>query len=150
MSFIKDRSYYVHINGKNSESKTVNIGVPQGSTLGPLLFLIYINDMKSSLKKLILSQFADDSTVTYSSTNLKYVLETLETEFKGVLEWLAANKLIINLTKTHLMLFTNKFRQQSISITVNNQTINEVPEIKFLGVILDNRLTWNAHIKHIS
>ena len=48
------------------------------------------------------------------------------------------------------MLFTNNFRQQSISITVNNQTINEVPEIKFLGVILDNRLTWNAHIKHIS
>ena len=107
--------------------------------------------MKSSSKEnLFFSQFADDSTVTYSSTNLEHVLETLETEFKGVLEWLAVNKLIINLTKTHLMLFTNKFRQQSISITVNNQTINEVPEIKFLGVILDNRLTWNAHIKHIS
>ena len=150
MSFTKDRSYFVHINGKNSNIKSVNIGVPQGSTLGPLLFLLYINDMINSSNLLFLSQFADDSTVTFSPHNLEQVRETIEKEFKCVLEWLAANKLIINLSKTHLMLFTNRFRPQSISITVNSHTINEVPEIKFLGVHLDNRLTWNAHIKHIS
>ena len=108
LSFIKDRKYFVHINGNNSETKTVNIGVPQGSTLGPLLFLLYINDMIHISELFFLTQFADDSTVTYSATELKKVIETTETNFKRVLEWLAANKLIINLNKTHLMLFTNR------------------------------------------
>ena len=67
LSFIKDRKYFVNVNGTNSETKTVNIGVPQGSTLGPLLFLLYINDMACCSNILELSQFADDSTITYSS-----------------------------------------------------------------------------------
>ena len=150
LNFIKDRKYFVHINGKNSETKTVNIGVPQGSTLGPLLFLIYINDMIHISELFFLTQFADDSTVTYSANTLKQVIEMTETDFKWVFEWLAANKLIINLNKTHLMLFTNRKRPQTISINVNGQTINEVTETKFLGVILDNNLNWNAHIKYIS
>ncbi|CAL4149190.1 unnamed protein product, partial [Meganyctiphanes norvegica] len=97
-----------------------------------------------------LSQFADDSTATYSDLNLDQALLKAETEFNRVLEWLAANKLIINLNKTHLMLFTNRKRPQSISITANGQIINEVTETKFLGVILDNKLNWNAHINYIS
>ena len=150
LSFIKDRKYFVHINGNNSETKSVNIGVPQGSTLGPLLFLLYINDMIHCSTVFFLSQFADDSTVTYSSLSLDQALLTAETQFKLVLDWLAANKLIINLNKTHLMLFTNRTRPHSISITANGQTINEVTETKFLGVMLDNTLSWNAHINYIS
>ena len=150
LSFIKDRQYFVHINGKNSATKTVNIGVPQGSTLGPLLFLLYINDMAKCSLKLFLSQFADDSTITYSSkTSIPDAKNIIEEEFKKILEWLAANKLIINLSKTHLMAFTNS-PYEPVSVTVNNQTINEVTETKFLGVILDNKLCWDAHIKHIS
>ena len=150
LNFIKNRKYFVHINGKNSETKTVNIGVPQGSTLGPLLFLIYINDMIHISDLFFLTQFADDSTVTYNADTLKQAIETTETDFKRVYEWLAANKLIINLNKTHLMLFTNRDRPETISININGQTINEVTETKFLGVILDNKLNWNAHIKYIS
>ena len=105
MNFIKDRQYFVHVNGLNSDMKTLNIGVPQGSTLGPLLFLIYINDMVNCSDRLFLTQFADDSTITYSSLDLEQAIRTVEHEFKRVLDWLAANKLIINLTKTHLMFF---------------------------------------------
>ena len=101
-------------------------------------------------ESLFLTQFADDSTITYSSGNLEHTLKIMEEETKKVLEWLAANKLIINLSKTHLMMFTNCRRPESISITVNNQTINEVCETKFLGVIVDNKLCWEAHINHIS
>ena len=99
---------------------------------------------------LYLTQFADDSTVTYSSDNLEQTLITMEDEFKKVLDWLNANKLIINLSKTHLMLFTNRSRPESISISVNNEIVNEVSETKFLGVIVDNKLCWDAHINHIS
>jgi len=101
LSFIKDRKYFVHINGENSTTKTVNIGVPQGSTLGPLLFLLYINDMAKCSIHLFLSQFADDSTITYSSeSSVDDAKKQIEEEFKKVLEWLAANKLIITLSKT--------------------------------------------------
>ena len=96
------------------------------------------------------TQFADDSTITYSSKDIEKAEKTTESEFKKVLEWLAANKLIINLEKTHLMLFTNKPRDFKVSINANGQTINEITEIKFLGVMLDNKLSWNAHIKYIS
>ena len=150
LNFIKDRKYFVNVNGKNSETKLVNIGVPQGSTLGPLLFLLYINDMRCCSTELEFTQFADDSTITYSSENLPEAIKTTETEFKKVLDWLAANKLIINLEKTHLMLFTNKAHQGNVSINANGQTIKEITEIKFLGVMLDNKLSWKAHIKYIS
>ena len=75
---------------------------------------------------------------------------TLRKEFVKVLEWLNSNKLIINLQKTHLMLFTNRKRPQSINITVNGHVIQEKTEIKFLGVIVDNQLNWHAHVNYIS
>ena len=99
---------------------------------------------------LFLTQFADDSTVTYSSVNLEQAITTVEHEFNRVLDWLAANKLIINLTKTHLMLFTTRPRPENISILAKGQLINEIKETKFLGVILDNGLKWNSHIEYIS
>ena len=152
LSFIKDRKYFVNVNGKNSEIKTVNIGVPQGSTLGPLFFLLYINDMSccTDEKDLELSQFADDSTMSITSRTLKQAIKIAKRELKKVLKWLAVNKLIINLDKTNLMVFTNKRRSDTVSITVNGHTINEITETSYLGVIIDNKLSWKAHINHIS
>ena len=74
----------------------------------------------------------------------------VENDFNRVLEWLAANNLIINHSKTHLMLFTNHVRSQSVRITAKGQTINEVTETRFLGVIFYSKLIWNVHINHIS
>ena len=150
MSFVENREYFVSANGFISHTNTVNIGVPQGSTLGPLLFLLYINDLVNCSEKLLFSLFADDSTATYSHHNLKETMNTLREEFVKVLEWLNTNKLIINLQKTHLMLFTNRKRPQSINITVNGHVIQEKTEIKFLGVIVDNQLNWHAHVNYIS
>ena len=78
MSFIQNRKYFVHVNGYNSITKNVNIGVPQGSTLGPLLFLIFINDMKNCSELLKFIQFADDTTLVFSSTNIDHLNEILQ------------------------------------------------------------------------
>ena len=99
MSFISNRHYFVSVNGMKSDTKTINIGVPQGSTLGPLLFLIYINDMCNSSSILEFLQFADDTTLTLSGPKLNTLTQLIETELEKVLDWLLANKLIINLTK---------------------------------------------------
>ncbi len=140
ISYVQNRQYFVSTNGYKSPIKTVNIGVPQGSILGPLLFLLYVNDMKNSSDVLHFLQYADDSTTTYSSVNLNNCLAVMKSECNKVLDWLLANKLIINLNKTFLMVFTNRKSQAEISININNQTIKEINECKFLGITLDNKL----------
>ena len=125
MSFVRNRKYFVNVNGKNSDTRTINIGVPQGSTLGPLLFLLYVNDMKNSSSILHFTQFADDTTCAYSCNNLIELEQILEREILKVTQWLAANKLVLNLTKTHSMLFTFKHTQQNLSIQINDTHIEE-------------------------
>ena len=149
-SFVSNRKYFVSVNGLTSDIKTVNIGVPQGSTLGPLLFLLYINDMCNSSSILNFTQFADDTTLTHSGTSLENLTNEIETELAKVLDWLLANKLIINLTKTHTMLFTNKRVDRSIRIQANNTILEQKKECKFLGVIVDDDISWKGHINHIS
>ena len=149
-SFISNRKYFVSVNGSTSDTKTVNIGVPQGSTLGPLLFLIYVNDMCNSSSILNFTQFADDTTITHSGPDLELLTKEIEQELAKVLEWLLANKLIINLTKTHSMLFTNKKVDRKITIRANNTNLEQKTECKFLGVIVDDGITWKSHINHIS
>ena len=150
MSFISNRKYFVSANGFISDTKTVNIGVPQGSTLGPLLFLLYINNMCNSSSILNFTQFADDTTMTHSGPNLEVLTNEIEKELEKVLDWLLANKLIINLTKTHTMLFTNKRVERKITIKAHNTNLEQKSECKFLGIIVDENITWKSHINHIS
>ena len=125
MSFMKDREYFVYVNGYKSSTETVNIGVPQGSTLGPLLFLIYVNDMKYCSDILKFIQFADDTTLIFTHPDILELNRILEIEATKVIKWLSANKLIINLTKTHTMLFTNKRGNLKLSISIHGITMEE-------------------------
>ncbi len=105
ISYLKDRKQYTEINGVTSKMKSINCGVPQGSVLEPLLFLIYINDMPISLKSALSITFADDSTVYYSNKKLSKLFETVNQDLGELSKWFNANKLKLNIKKTKYMFF---------------------------------------------
>ena len=104
-SYLSNRSQYVSIEGFDSEIKDVKCGVPQGSSLGPLLFLIYINDFRLSLDKSESGHFADDTYILYSNNNLKTIEIVVNHELNLVSKWLRLNKLSLNSEKTELIFF---------------------------------------------
>uniref|UniRef100_A0A672GN57 Reverse transcriptase domain-containing protein n=1 Tax=Salarias fasciatus TaxID=181472 RepID=A0A672GN57_SALFA len=148
-SYLKDRKQFVQINDIKSKNGNVTCGVPQGSVLGPVLFLLYINDIDtaSSLLKCIL--FADDTTLYYAGDNINEVLEIVEKEFQNVIKWFNTNKLSLNISKTKYMIFSYRRTDVDTTLTVEGIEIERTNEIKFLGVLLDEQLTWKSHIEYV-
>ena len=148
-SYLNMRFQYVESNGVQSSMRKITCGVPQGSVLGPLLFLLYINDLTSLSKTnkcLRFALFADDTTVIFSDPSLKQSTVIAEACFSHIFEWFLANKLLINISKTHYICFGHNFVQHDNVITVCNHRINRVNHTKFLGIYTDEKLTWYRHI----
>ena len=146
-SYLTNRKQFVSVNGSDSSVKHMQFGVPQGSILGPLLFVIYINDLPgiSNLANFIL--YADDANIIISGENIYEVEEQLDRLTGALVEWVNANGLLLSLKKTNFMLFSRHNIKQSPIVSINNVQISRVHEAKFLGVILDEKLTWASHIK---
>ena len=104
-SYLSNREQFVSVNGQVSEELAINCGVPQGSVLGPLLFLLYINDLPNASKVLSFYFFADDTNIYFESTNLLHLQKTMNKHLRYVKKWLDANKLALNLDKTNFVLF---------------------------------------------
>ena len=121
-------------------------GVPQGSVLGPTLFLLYINDICSisTISKLIL--FADDTTIIFSVNKDIDPSNLINTELIKFTEWLQVNKLSLNPKKTQVIAY-NLVNPDCITISVNNNKLQLVQEINFLGIIFDDKLTWRSHVE---
>ena len=107
-SFLSNRKQFVSINGYDSSCLEIKCGVHQGSTLGPLLFLLYINDLRFSLRHAITSHFADDTSIIYASKITKTIETNLNYDLKCVSEWLRSNRLALNVSKTKLLFFRIK------------------------------------------
>jgi hypothetical protein len=150
-SYLDKRTQYVSYNDASSTKKTINCGVPQGSILGPLLFLIYINDLANVTSNLFMFMFADDTNVFLSGKNLNDLETIMNNELKLLYEWLCSNRLSLNVSKTHFMVFspTRKKPVQIPSLKIENSEITRVMHTKFLGVILDDKLSWNQHVSYI-
>ena len=150
-SYLKSRNQTVIFNEQESEMKETLCGVPQGSILGPLLFLIYINDLPLVSKLFMPILFADDTNLFCNGPNLNDLIEEINEELKLVYTWVKVNKLSLNIEKTNFMLFMPKnFPCSKVSVVVDNHPINEGHHTKFLGVIIDNKLKWKEHIDYIS
>lgn len=149
-SYLQNRHQYVCVNGTKSCLKPVSLGVPQGSILGPLLFLIYINDLPSVVNYSDCLLYADDTTLFYNESNLNLLCKRLSEDMELVHNWLTSNKLIINTNKTKFLVFTNKNIPPNTSLTFNNFEINLSYDHNFLGIHLDNHLSFKQHIRLIS
>ena len=151
-SYFSDRLQYVDFNGNSSSLQKISCGVPQGSILGPLFFILYINDIINTSRLLDPILFADDTSIFFSHKDMAYLTDTFNLELIKISDWLKANKLFLNLKKTKCITFTPRQKRLNCSfqIAIDNQPINQVTETTFLGVILDKNLTWKPHISYLA
>ena len=151
-SYLSGRKQYVYFNGQSSDLKDISCGVPQGSVLGPLLFLIYINDLPNISKTLKFFLFADDTNIYYEADNLRELERIVNKELKSLNQWLNVNRLALNIGKTNFVIFHtfNKPNKETITIKINKKAIAEKKYVKYLGVLIDSSLTWKYHIDNLS
>jgi hypothetical protein len=158
-SYLSERTQYVSTLGESSEHKHIEFGVPQGSCLGPLLFLIYINDLCNTGKDCAFVLFADDTNIFVSARQRAEVYRLANSILTRVEEYMYLNKLHINMDKCCYLHFQPKARggpsseipeDTNLEITINQKVIKRVTQTKFLGVIIDDKLSWDAHIKQLT
>ena len=151
-SYLTGRQQCVCVNGTSSSYLDINCGVPQGSVLGPLLFLLYINDLPNISKILDFFLFADDTNIFYKSKSLLKLQIKLNKELRKLYLWLNINRLSLNIDKTNFIIFHpyNKPIHQHITLLINKKAIKETNFIKYLGVLVDSTLSWNYLINNIS
>ena len=155
-SYLTGRKQYVRINGCCSTSKELLQGVPQGSILGPILFLLFVNDMPLSIRDSTLDVYADDTTLSKTSSweNVSYLTQSLNQDLKRLDEWSERNKMFINSQKTKSMLvigkrLRNRVASTSLGVNLNGNSIEQVNDFKLLGVTLDQDLSFNRQIEEL-
>ena len=154
-SYLNNRKQFVCYGDRNNSSREIiNCGVPQGSILGPLLFLLYVNDLCNASEIVKPIMFADDTNIFLSAKNIKQLFQMMNAELKKIQNWFNANKLSLNASKTkssffHPLSYADRIPLRLPELKINNTIIKREENMKFLGVILDENMTWRHHIKCI-
>ena len=149
-SYLRNRKQFTVYDGQSSNSKMISSGVPQGSILGPLLFVIYINDIVncSDFFKFVL--FADDTSLIVSDINFNSLVRKININLDYVYNWLVCNKLSLNILKTKFVIFRNKQNKRpdysDVKLLLNGSELKQCSTFTYLGVQLDEFLTWDSHI----
>ena len=157
-SYLSNRHQCVSIEGKVSDFENITLGVPQGSILGPLMFIIYINDISSSVQYSHVNIYADDTAIFLEGNDIDYIRKFLQLDMEGLSVWLEVNKLSLNLTKTVCMVVTTHQKNKALAksnvnlnlnIVLNEEEIEQVDVFKYLGTHLDSRVNFNYHIDYM-
>ena len=152
-SYLTNRNQYVQLGETSSDMKKIMTGVPQGSILGPLLFSIYINDLTNASDLLEAILYADDTTLLFhptKSVNNLNLSAKINSELDAINMWFRANKLSLNSDKTKYMIFHRpKSTPPNVKLKINGNDLEQVHTFKFLGLLLNENLTWTDHLQHI-
>ena len=152
-SYLNNRVQTVNVDSTLSDFRSIDIGIPQGSILGPLLFIIFVNCLPYAVSQCKTVMYADDTSLMCKAKNESDLKIQMESCLSKVAEWFQVNKLTLNVEKTKFMIFgTNKMLEKfnDIHLTYNNCEIEKVDEFKYLGVKFDSKLSWSAHVDNVS
>ena len=151
-SYLSGRTQYVYVNKCKSQPETLSCSVPQGSILGPILFLIFINDLVDSVPFLNFVLFADDCCAYDSHNDINSLITNFNRYIKMIKNWLVCNKLSLNISKTNYIIFNRRKRLPNVidPLILDNQIIKRVESTKFLGIILQSNLSWKLHIQTVT
>ena len=148
-SYLSSRTAVTSINNITSTPKPVTVGVPQGSILGPLLFLIFINDLPQCLKHCKSILYADDTLLYYAGRTENDLQVKINEDLNSLSQWLNNNLLTLNYEKTKFMVFANKKQSTKVDITIENKKVLQETSFNYLGVTLSSDLTWHNHIDNM-
>ena len=151
-SYLSGREQYVEFKGVRSYKLPLPTGVPQGSVLGPLLFLLYINDLPAAAN-LKAVMFADDTNLLVRGKDTKTLSSSLNTELEGINDYFKANKLKLNTKKTKLVCFRKKNQKvnyDDLQIFLDGDKLTFDEDATFLGIKIDSSLTWDKHCTHVA
>ena len=148
-SYLSDRKQYVSVNNSDSSMTKITYGVPQGSILGPLLFIIYINDIPeiSTIAKFIL--YADDANIIVTANTIEEVYNQIVSLIDNLEDWVHCNGLTLNLKKTKYLIFSRSKVALPCPLNISQTPIERKTETRFLGVIVDESLNWSRHVKTV-
>ena len=149
-SYLANREEVCDINGCISSSKTIKTGVPQGSILGPLLFLLYINDLLDCLHNTTPCLYVDDTEIFASFNDYAELIDSLNFDLNNISQWLAKNKLQHHPTKTKVMIIGSFFNLNNkvydYPVMLNSKVIPRTNSFEYLGVLIDEKLSWDLHV----
>lgn len=153
-NYFTDRTQVTKCNDNTSNVVDMSCGAPQGSILGPLFFLLYVNDLQANFNNVKTLLYADDTVLYTSGSNLNTLATRLQLALNNYMSWSSKNKLTVNESKTKLMIFTTKPKYNTLpfkdlNIKLNQEKLKFVPSYKYLGVTLDSELNFNQHVKEL-
>ena len=151
-SYLSDRHQYVSIQNSESSLRPIRHGVPQGSVLGPLLFLIYINDLHKAIRFSETFHFADDTHLLHFAKTVRSLCSKVNADLRTLTTWLNANRISLNASKTQFVIFRSKSKPLTCSpfLKLVGKKIFPSSSVKYLGVRLDKHLNWKPHISDIA
>ena len=157
-SYLGNRWQCCRVNGITSKVENITCGVPQGSCLGPLLFILYINDFPLALKCSKVTMYADDTSLAHSAKDVNEITSTMNSELEHLKVWIHGTKLFLNVAKTTSMLIGARYTMNDKitaeplrkNFVISGEPIEQKSSVKYLGVHLDNKLKWKDHIKAVA